>query len=232
MQPFIERFNTKRGRPTLPAERYLRLMYLKRRYQLGYESLIKEVGDSITWRSFCRIAITRLVSKIRKAASHATQNFVDRNQEVKKQILSIAKLLRRRSHKSWDEINAITGKVTDMAEEICTEALEVVSRVNNKGRASVKAIKDKLIKTVDLTQKLISQAKQVISGNRNIPDRIISFFDPEARPIKKGKLGKTAGFGYKLRVDETENGFVAGYQLYRGNPADDDLLISAVEQHK
>ncbi len=119
-----------------------------------------------------------------------------------------------------------------MAEEICTEALEVVSRVNNKGRASVKAIKDKLIKTVDLTQKLISQAKQVISGNRNIPDRIISFFDPEARPIKKGKLGKTAGFGYKLRVDETENGFVAGYQLYRGNPADDDLLISAVEQHK
>lgn len=50
-------FNTKRGRPTLPVERYLWLMYLKRRYQLGYESLIKEVGDSITWRSFCRIAI-------------------------------------------------------------------------------------------------------------------------------------------------------------------------------
>jgi len=32
-------------------------MYLKRRYNFGYETLVKEVGDSITWRRFCRIAI-------------------------------------------------------------------------------------------------------------------------------------------------------------------------------
>ncbi|MCR4441200.1 MAG: transposase, partial [Peptococcaceae bacterium] len=56
MKPFFERFNTKRGRPTLAIQTYLRLMYLKQRYQLGYESLVKEVGDSITWRLFCQIA--------------------------------------------------------------------------------------------------------------------------------------------------------------------------------
>jgi len=28
-------------------------MYLKFRYNLGYETLVKEVGDSITWRRFC-----------------------------------------------------------------------------------------------------------------------------------------------------------------------------------
>lgn len=57
MQPFIEKFNTKRGRPTLAIETFLRLMYLKQRYKLGYESLMKEVGDSITCRLFCRIAL-------------------------------------------------------------------------------------------------------------------------------------------------------------------------------
>lgn len=57
LQPFVEKHFTRRGRPTMPIETYLRLMYLKRRYDLGYESLIQEVGDSFTWRRFCRIAI-------------------------------------------------------------------------------------------------------------------------------------------------------------------------------
>jgi hypothetical protein len=31
----------------------LRLLYLNHRYQLGYESLCREVADSIGWRRFC-----------------------------------------------------------------------------------------------------------------------------------------------------------------------------------
>src|SRR5262249_48072378 len=45
------------GRPSTPAECYLRLMFLKFRYRLGYESLCAEVSDSISWRRFCRIAL-------------------------------------------------------------------------------------------------------------------------------------------------------------------------------
>ena len=56
LAPFIERFNTRIGRPTVPVETYLRLMYLKFRYQLGYEALVEEVKDSIQWRYFCRIS--------------------------------------------------------------------------------------------------------------------------------------------------------------------------------
>ena len=43
------------GRPSTPVECYLRLMFLKFRYRLGYESLCAEVSDSILWRRFCRI---------------------------------------------------------------------------------------------------------------------------------------------------------------------------------
>src|SRR5690349_20534324 len=32
-------------------------MFLKFRYRLGYETLCHEVGDSITWRRFCRIPL-------------------------------------------------------------------------------------------------------------------------------------------------------------------------------
>lgn len=55
--PFRERFYTRVGRPTIPVATYLRMMYLKRRYKLGYETLVKEVKDSFTWRCFCQLSL-------------------------------------------------------------------------------------------------------------------------------------------------------------------------------
>ncbi len=51
LQPFVELHpeGKKSGRPTFAIEKYMRLMVLKHKYGLGYESLVKEVGDSITW---------------------------------------------------------------------------------------------------------------------------------------------------------------------------------------
>jgi len=53
--PFRERFGMTMGRPTTAVSTYLRLMYLKHRYQLGYEVLVKEVSDSLAWRRFCHL---------------------------------------------------------------------------------------------------------------------------------------------------------------------------------
>jgi transposase, IS5 family len=53
--PFAPYFDARIGRPSIPMETYLRLMFLKFRYRLGYESLCREVADSISWQRFCRI---------------------------------------------------------------------------------------------------------------------------------------------------------------------------------
>ena len=55
--PFAPHFHPVTGRPSTPIECYLRLMFLKFRYRLGYESLCAEVSDSISWRRFCRIPL-------------------------------------------------------------------------------------------------------------------------------------------------------------------------------
>src|ERR1700689_264868 len=55
--PFAPYFHPVIGRPSTPVECYLRLMFLKFRYRLGYESLCAEVADSISWRRFCRIPL-------------------------------------------------------------------------------------------------------------------------------------------------------------------------------
>jgi IS5 family transposase len=59
--PFTPFFDPRIGRPSTPMETYLRLMFLKFRYRLGFESLCREVSDSITWRQFCRIGIDQPV---------------------------------------------------------------------------------------------------------------------------------------------------------------------------
>jgi IS5 family transposase len=59
--PFVSFFDPRIGRPSTPMETYLRLMFLKFRYRLGYESLCREVSDSIMWRQFCRIGIDQPV---------------------------------------------------------------------------------------------------------------------------------------------------------------------------
>ncbi|MGO9186016.1 transposase, partial [Mycobacterium sp.] len=55
--PFVPFFDARIGRPSIPMETYLRLMFLKFRYRLGYESLCREVADSISWQRFCRIPL-------------------------------------------------------------------------------------------------------------------------------------------------------------------------------
>lgn len=54
-EPFRPFFSPAAGRPSTPIETYLRLMFLKYRYRLGFEALCREVADSVSWSRFCRI---------------------------------------------------------------------------------------------------------------------------------------------------------------------------------
>jgi IS5 family transposase len=54
-EPFVAYFDPYYGRPSTPIETYLRLMHLRYRYHLGFETLCAEVADSLSWRRFCRI---------------------------------------------------------------------------------------------------------------------------------------------------------------------------------
>jgi transposase, IS5 family len=59
--PWRALFSKRLGRSSVPVDTLLRLLYLKHRYGLGYESLCREVADSISWRRFCRIGLDRPV---------------------------------------------------------------------------------------------------------------------------------------------------------------------------
>jgi len=56
-EPYRGHFSARWGRPSIPIETYLRMMFLKHRYGLGYETLCREVADSLSWSRFARVSL-------------------------------------------------------------------------------------------------------------------------------------------------------------------------------
>jgi IS5 family transposase len=88
----------------------------------------------------------------------------------------------------------------------------------------------------DRCEKVAEQIAKRVAGEP-ITDRIVSLFDPDARPIRKGKLGKPNEFGYVTQLAEvTENtrrgarGLILPASTQIGNPAENTLLPATVAE--
>jgi transposase, IS5 family len=88
----------------------------------------------------------------------------------------------------------------------------------------------------DRCEKVACQIEQRVAGE-SIKDRIVSLHDPDARPIRKGKLGKPNEFGYASQFAEvTEHsqrgarGLILLASTQIGNPAEDTLLPGTIEE--
>jgi transposase, IS5 family len=95
--PFVPFFSARMGRPSIPMETFLRMMFLKYRYRLGFETLCAEVADSLAWRRFCRIPLgvsTPHPSTLEKIAGRVGEVAVDQLNEALLAKAAEAKLVR------------------------------------------------------------------------------------------------------------------------------------------
>jgi transposase, IS5 family len=84
-----------RGRPTIAMETYVRLMIVKHRSGRGYETLVREVSDSLHLRTFCRIGMTERVpdeSTVRKLTRRLGAEVVH---EITRELISKARREKR-----------------------------------------------------------------------------------------------------------------------------------------
>jgi IS5 family transposase len=146
LAPFRSRLTASVGRPTIPTETYLRLMYLKHRYGMGYETLCREVTDSFTWRRFCRIAIDGRVpdpSTLMKMTKRLGAGLVE---ELNAELLSVAverKVLRsRRLRVDTTIVEADIRSPTDSG--LCAHAVSRLTRLAKRIKAAGLARRSRL----------------------------------------------------------------------------------------
>jgi IS5 family transposase len=99
LAPWRALFDRRLGRPSVPVDTLLRLLYLKHRYQLGYESLCREVADSISWRRFCRLGLDQPVphpTTLVKLVGRAGPEVIEQLNAALLAKLAAGKLLRAR----------------------------------------------------------------------------------------------------------------------------------------
>jgi transposase, IS5 family len=293
------------GRPTIPIERFVRLMVIKQRTGWGYETLAREVSDSLHLRRFCLIALSERVpdeSTIRKLcrrlgpdvieaicrqviagalrerrfaaraaridstvveadirypsdlglAADATRTLAreaakagelagagapgvqDRSRATNRRLRTLNRTLARRTGQGKETALRLTGEAGELVARSVREARRLARRLREKARgrgAQAKlAAARRLDELADRAGRVARQIRQRIAGEK-ISDRLVSIADPDARPIRKGKLRQPTEFGYVFQICEiTENtrrgarGLIVPATSQIGSPNESDLL--------
>jgi transposase, IS5 family len=302
-----------RGRPTIAMESYVRLMIVKHRSGWGYETLMREVSDSIHLRRFCRLGIAERVpdeSTVRKLTRRLGAEVVheitreliqkarrqkrfrpraaridstvieadvrwptdaglaadgvkalaregrklaarikekrtavrDRSRSMGRKLRTLTRTIRKRTGEAKREVLELTEQTGRLLEASINEARKLAATARRRARgggaqAKLQAAK-RLDELADRCEKVSSQIRQRVNGEP-IKDRLISLWDPDARPIRKGKLGKPTEFGYVDQLCEiTANtkrgarGFILPPKTKIGNPAENTLLLDTAQELK
>lgn len=154
----------------------------------------------------------------------------------------MTRTIRRRSGEAKREVLELTEQTGQLLETSIKEARKLAATARRRARgrgaqAKLKAAK-RLEELADRCEKVSSQIRQRVNGEP-IKDRLISLWDPDARPIRKGKLGKPTEFGYVDQLCEiTANtkrgarGFILPPKTKLGNPGKNTLLPDTATEPK
>jgi IS5 family transposase len=293
------------GRPTIPIERLVRLMVVKQRTGWGYETLVREVSDSLHLRRFCLIALSERVpdeSTIRKLcrrlgpdvveeicrvviagavrerrfvaraaridstvveadirypsdldlAADATRALAreaakatglagdgaprvrDRSRAAHRRLRTLNRTLARRTGQGKQVALRLTGEAGDLVARSVRETRRLARRLRERARGrgarGKLAAAGRLEELAGRADKVVRQIGQRVAGEK-ITDRLVSISDPDARPIRKGKLRAPTEFGYVFQLCEvTENtrrgarGLILPAPSQIGSPNESDLL--------
>ena len=147
--PWRALFSKRLGRPSVPVDTLLRLLYLKHRYGLGYESLCREVSDSISWRRFCRIGLDRPVphpTTLVKLVRRAGPEVIEQLNAALLAKLAQGKLLRGR--KLRIDTTVVEADIdyptdADLLEQAVRKLGGLVRRIKGRGAASRTRFRDR-----------------------------------------------------------------------------------------
>jgi IS5 family transposase len=312
--PFAPHSGPRVGRPSTPVECYLRLMFLKFCYRLGYESLCAEVAGSITWRRFCRIPLdgkvphpatlmkltsrcgeqavaglnealwakaaqakllrtarvradttviganvaypadsgllakaagklVRAARRVQAAGGAPDTTMTGRRRAAARRVREIAAKLRSRSKLGREEttvaIRRVTGQLAGLAGKATAQAAAVLRNgrralpkaLSGRMRRRLRRALDELAVTIERTGTIITQTRTRLAGQT--PDgatRLVSLHDPDARPIRKGRIDRPVEFGYKAQVTDNDDGIILDYTAGHGAVPDGPQLAPAIER--
>ncbi len=228
----------------------IRLAVRERGFQvraLRCDSTVQEAD--IRYPTDCGLAadaikvLARAARKVRDLIPGLIGKVRNRSRAAGKRIRELNRSLARRTGEAKQEVQRLTEAVAALAQasagqakRLLAEAKVAATRVGRRRwRQVVRAIA-KLEEMIGLSSKVVEQVRQRFAGEK-IADRLVSVFDAQARPIRKGKKAKPNQFGYTAQYAElTPNtrrgarGLLVPPKVAVGNAHEDSLLPATVAE--
>ncbi|HEX8158143.1 MAG TPA: transposase [Solirubrobacteraceae bacterium] len=187
--------------------------------------------------------VKALAREGRKLAAKIAETKVrvrDRSRAMGRKLREVTRTIRRRTGEAKTQVLALTEQTGELLKASVKEARRLAATARRKARgrgaqAKLRAARA-IDKLADRCEKVAKQIGQRVRGEK-ITDRLISLADPDARPIRKGKLGKPTEFGYVAQIAEiTPNtktgarGLILPAASQVGNPVENTLLPTTLAE--
>jgi len=185
-------------------------------------------------------ALAREGGKLRALVKERKVRVRDRSRSMGRKLRALTRTIRRRSGQAKAEVLALTEQTGELLQRSVKEARQLAAVVRRRGvgrgASAKRAAAERLAELADRCEKVATQIRQRVEGEP-IKDRLVSLADPDARPIRKGKLGKPNEFGYVSQICEvTEHtrrgarGLIVPAATQLGNPPEDTLLPDTISE--
>ena len=167
----------------------------------------------------------------------------DRRRAAGRRAREMAATMRARAQLGRDEssraIGRATGDLADLAESTAAQAAAVLRNgrrairraLSGRMRGRLRRALGELAVTIERTATVMAQARSRLAGQ--MPDgatRLVSLHDPDARPIRKGRIDRPVEFGYKAQVTDNDDGIILDYNVEYGAAPDGPQLAPAIER--
>lgn len=152
--------------------------------------------------------LTRAAGKVCVAVPGLSTKVRDRSRAAGRRVRELGRSLRRRTGDAKEEVQRLTEEIAGLAKaslgqarRLLKEAEEATAGVGcSLGRGVERAVTE-LGEMIQLSEKVVEQVRQRFGGEK-IANRLVSLHDPDARPIRKGKLANPTQFGYTTQYAE------------------------------
>jgi IS5 family transposase len=187
--------------------------------------------------------LAKAARRVNAAIPDATRHVVNRSRAVGKRVRSIGRSLRKRTGEAKAAVQTLTEEAAAQVASSLRESTKLLaqataSTATTKGaspRARAKAIK-KLEEWITLSGRVVEQIRMRFAGEK-IEGRLVSLFDPDARPVRRGKVAKPNEFGYVVQLTEVTTSTKPGTpslllppKLAAGSTPENALLTQSVAE--
>jgi transposase, IS5 family len=185
-------------------------------------------------------ALARQGRRLARRVGESATSVRDRSRAIGRRVREIGRTLGRRTGEAKATVLRLTGEAGELVGASVREAralaAQIRGRARGRGARAKLAAARRLEELADRADKVDRQIRQRLAGEK-ITDRLVSLADPDARPIRKGKLSQPTEFGYVVQLTElTPNtrrgarGLILPAASQIGAPNESELLPATVAE--